>query len=152
MLLQTSQEPLTAVRLGGPHPCCDCHVLDTGAHCCPCFSTLIPEPVHSLAINLCTSKFQRESETGCPADCFTGDPCCAERPVRGLIETYKSPSWRCTLVACASSFILLLAQARWRSMCDCDCNCCANHSVCSLVFVFCFFTAEGAPPHLLDLP
>lgn len=56
------------------------------------------------------------------------------------------------LVLCALSLILLLAQARWRSMSDCDCDCCANHSVCSLVFVFCFFTTEGALPHLLDLP
>jgi len=132
---------------------CDCHVLDTGAHCCPCFSTLIPEPVRSLAVSICTSKFHRKSKTGCPADCFTGDPCCAERPGQGLIQACKSPLRSCALVVVgASSFTLLLAQVRWRSMCDCDCNCCVNHSVCSLVFVFCFFTAEGAPPHLLDLP
>lgn len=48
-----------------PFILCECHVLDTGARCCPCFSTLIPEPVHSLAVNLCTSKFQGQSKAGC---------------------------------------------------------------------------------------
>lgn len=63
-----------------PSMLCDCHVLDTGAHCCPCFST------HPRARALTGSKslhFQisEGSKTGSLEDCSTGDLCCAERPV-----------------------------------------------------------------------
>lgn len=121
---------------------CDCHVLDTGAHCCPCSST------HPRARALTGSKslhFQisEGSKTGSPGGCSTGDLCSAERPVWGWVEACESPLWSCTLVVRASGWILLLAQAKWRSMCGCDCNCCANHSVCSLVFVSCFLQQKG---------
>lgn len=62
MLLQTSQEPLAAAHLRGPHPCCVtvmCLVQElTVVHASP----LIPQPGHLLAVNLCTSKFQREAK------------------------------------------------------------------------------------------
>lgn len=72
-----------------PSMLCDCHVLDTGAHCCPCFST------HSTARALTGSKslhFQiwEGRKTGTPGDCSTGDLCCAEGPVRGWVETWVS--------------------------------------------------------------
>lgn len=129
---------------------CDCHMLDTGAHCCPCFSTLIPEPGRSLAVSLHLQISRGKAKLAVQPTALMVIR--AVQKVQCEAWCKHAPLWSCTPVQVCASFFLLLAQARWRSMRDCDCDCCANHSVCSLVFVLCFFTAEGALPHLLDLP
>lgn len=92
--------------------------------------------------------FQRESKTGCPADCLNGDPCCAESPVWGLIKQNMQDSCM-ELHSCASLCLSVFFSCCWLrwggEACVIVTAIAVLTTVCVLLFLFSAFSQQKGP-------
>ena len=123
-------------RISGAHPCC---VMSCAWYRSSLLAMLLNSHSRGSIPAGTESALDEQIQQSCTSSRLPGgDPCCADSPGLGLVQTPASPDGAVPFWCFVPRFFSLAAQARWRSMLDCDCDCCANHGVCSLVF-FCLF-------------